>query len=160
MGKLLEWFRDPWFAALFSLSLSLAAVILAACAWRANRRNAERLLDIERAWRRDRLSGGNKAVLVAKLIAENRGRHKGFFLVIENRGEAIARRVRGRLNGTPFPAHRVWWEELPDDLRIGPISDVRFVLAINDECMPPFDLDLTWQDDSGEAGNYKTTLTV
>jgi hypothetical protein len=160
MGQLLEWFRDPWFAALFSLALSLVAVILAACAWRANRRNAEQLLELERAWQRDRLSGGNRAALVAKLTAEDRGRHKAFFLVIENRGEATARRVQGRLDGIPFPEHRAWWEKLPDDLCIRPSSDVRFVRAINDGCAPPFDLDLTWQEDSGEAGSYRTTLTM
>jgi hypothetical protein len=156
VGQLLEWFGDP---ALLALVVSLAALIVSALAWRSSRRNAEQLLDIESTLKRDRLSEGIKAVLVARLVTEDRGNHEAHFLVIENRGEATARQVRGSLDGTRFREHRVWWEDPPDDLQLKPGSAVRFVLAISNECPPPFELDLTWTDDSGQPGHYQTTLT-
>jgi len=157
VSRFLEWFGDPAFVALV---VSLAALIVSALAWRTSRRNAEQLLEMERSEKRDRLLEGPKAVLTARLVTESRGNHEASFLVIENRGEAIASRVRGSLDGTPFREHRTWWEELPNDLRVGPSSNVRFVLAIKDDCRPPFDLELTWQDDRGKPGRYHTTLTL
>lgn len=160
MGQLLEWFRDSGFANFVAALLSVVAIIISIIALRKSHKTQGRLVDIETARERDRLLKARKAALVARIVTEGaRSIQEVSFLVIENRGEAAARCVWVVLDGTPFGQHPACVEELADDLRIGPSSDARFVLAINNDCMPPFDLQLAWQDDSGEPGVYRSTLT-
>jgi len=33
------------------------------------------------------------------------------------------------------------------------------LLALTLGCAPPFEMEISWDDDSGEAGHYQTTLT-
>ncbi len=43
---------------------------------------------------------------------------------------------------------------------IGPNSEISYIAAIALDCSPPFKFKATWEDDSGEPGEYETTLTL
>lgn len=165
MGQLLEWFRDSGFAALIASVLSVGALIISALAWRSSRKTERQFLEIETARERDRLSKARKAFLMARMTREERlrggaGLQSVFYLVIENRGEAEARDIRLRLDGRPFREHCAGLADFKDPQRLGPGSPLRYQLALAFECVPPFNLELSWRDDSGEPGSYQTTLTI
>jgi len=42
---------------------------------------------------------------------------------------------------------------------IGPESEISYCMAVSNSCHPPFELEATWDDDSGQQGRYGTTLT-
>jgi len=123
----------------------------------------KRLLALEESRENDRIREAAKANLVADILRGD-GTGPAWRLEIENRGRAEARDVTVMLEGQPIldhpgvaPATRQGLNQqlchLPGGARF------RYVLAPSLQCRPPWELYITWTDDSGEPGAYQTTLT-
>jgi hypothetical protein len=138
--------------ALISLLVSVGVAI-----WVHQREHAlgKRMLALEEARERDRLRAQGKAVLTARLEEHGQG-HR---LVIENIGAAEASNVNAKLDGKPIMEHEAMPRGEKEKRLIGSHSQVNYIMAISRGCVPPFELELTWEDASGEPGQYRTTIT-
>jgi hypothetical protein len=166
MNALLEWLSNSGAAVLVASLLSLAAIVVSLLAYF----NSRKALRIEEARERDRLAAIRKADLTACLIAEDRGpaesgvfkgigsRNTAYFLQIENRGRAEARAIELRLDDSPLSENTAHGD--PERISyLGPGSKTRVHLPFGAEWCSSFELELSWQDDSGAPGRYRTTLT-
>ncbi len=81
----------------------------------------------------------------------------GDLLRLYNYGEVEARDVRVSISGNRAPKIL---GDTTSPVRIGPSSYIQYPLAITFGMSPPWDLEITWVDDSGEPGTYRTTLTL
>jgi hypothetical protein len=80
-------------------------------------------------------------------------------LVVVNTGQGTARNVGLTLDSKPLLEHGAIPRGEHEAKTIGPESEVSYCMAIHRSCRPPFELTVTWDDDSGQKGHYGTTLT-
>ncbi len=163
MSDPLSWFADLRHSNLATLIVSLLALAISAVSlvlgWKAQRRQnelQERLVGIERARERDRLREARSAKIRAALISEPNSRSMGDLLRVYNDGEAEARNVKVQLQGERAPKILGVTDQ---GVYIGPGSHVQYPLVINFGMSPPWDLEITWVDDSGGPNMYRTSLT-
>ena len=130
----------------------------------------ERMVALEEAREKDRLTAKGTAILTAKIIAEQiaqrrSGRIDRHLLRVENTGAATAREVTILLDGKPVMEHPAVSSPAvqhvnTEEIRVvGPGSHFHYVLALHQNLCPPFEFEATWDDDSGQQGRYATTLT-
>ena len=123
----------------------------------------ERLLALEESRQGLTVLEGTKADVVADIVRGD-GSGPAWRLEVENRGRAEARDITVLLEGQPILEHpgleRAAKQGLNTELHhLSAGGSFRYVLAPSLECRPPWELKITWTDDSGEAGAYRTTLT-
>ena len=123
----------------------------------------KRLLALEESRENDRIRERAKASLVADTLRGD-GSGPAWRLEVENKGRAEAREITVLLDGQAILNHpgveRATRQGLNDELRHLPSgARFRYVLAPTRQCRPPWELHITWTDDSGEPGAYQTTLT-
>lgn len=123
----------------------------------------KRITQIEEAREQDRAIQSRKANLKAELQKVERNNYR---LVINNSGQGTARNVKATLDGKPLSEHpAVLSFKEEDSLTIGPHSEIPYVMSITLDMakdpgkLPSFEFEATWEDDSGELGEYETTLT-
>lgn len=121
----------------------------------------KRITQIEESRERERAIQSKKACLRAKL----RKNERGFYcLDINNSGQGIARNVKATLDGMPIFRHPVIDRDQQVitliDPQIGPHSKISYTTSITFVCNSSFKFKVTWEDDSGEPGEYETTLTI
>jgi hypothetical protein len=80
-------------------------------------------------------------------------------LIIENIGDSEARNIILLMDGKPFEDHPVSVEGNGTINVIGAHSYAKKLLALTLSRRPPFKLEISWEDNSGESGHYRTTLT-
>jgi hypothetical protein len=150
--------EHPWLAntiAGLALLASIAALWLGARANRQANATQRRLLEIEEQRDKERRADATRANLRAEL------RDLGDYdrrLYIINDGFAAARDVEITLEGVPLGECEIAYQGSPGTV-IGPRTEASCPLAIHDGCQPPFEILITWQDDSGEPREYRSTLT-
>ena len=147
------------------LSLVVSAIALGVAIWAHVRghRFGKRMVALEEARESDRIRQGAKANLVAD-IQRGDGSGPVWRLEVENRGQAEARDVTVLLDAQPILDHpgvaRATQQGLNRELRhLAAGARFRYVLAPTLGCRPPWELEITWTDDSGEPGSYQATLT-
>lgn len=164
MKQLIDWFRDQGIVNLLTFMISVVAVFVSLLAISASRkvnRKANeirtRLLAIEEQREANRMAHSRGAALQPEIRPTNR---RDYRLYICNRGQAEARNVKILMDGKPLLDHPVVpkGETLPD--LIGPGAEISCCLAISFESPPPFEINITWEDNSGEQGFYRTKLTL
>lgn len=147
------------------ISAGIALVSVAAAIYfglrsqRLQRENADlqkRLVEIEEARDQERKKTIKKAQLSAHIEEYGRNNHR---LVVENAGNAEARNINLTMDGKPFDEHQAAVSGEGKISRIGAHSQATRLLALTMRCAPPFELEIAWDDDSGEKGSYQTTLT-
>ena len=116
----------------------------------------QRITQIEESRERDRVIQSRKAYLRAEL---QEYKQNSYHLVIENVGQGTARNVKAELDGKPIMDHPAIASSQQEIGTIGPGSEISYIAAITYDCSPPFEFKVTWEDDSGEPGEYETTLT-
>jgi len=116
----------------------------------------ERLAQIEQAREQARLMQAFQAVLTAELRQTDRGGHR---LFIANAGQGTARNLAITLDGKPLAEHPATSGNKDGSRIIGPGAEASYYMSLNRSCHPPFDLEATWDDDSGRQGSFSTTLT-
>lgn len=157
MSVLAVWFKDAGHASLVAAVISIASLVLAAIALVKSSRAQNRALAIEETREADRKRRAQKAQLVARIAKDEGG---SYWLEIANQGEAEARGVQFTLDGKGPDAHE-GLEKRSDERewRIGPHGTARFLLILTMMERPPYDVVVTWDDDSEEPGEFRTTLT-
>ncbi len=119
----------------------------------------KRITQIEESRERDRVTQSRKANLSAKLQKVEQNSYR---LVINNSGQGTARNVKATLDGMPIMEHPAICHDREEDvLTIGQNSSVSYIMCIINipGKRPPFKFRVTWDDDSGEPGEYETTIT-
>jgi len=132
----------------------------------------KRITQIEESRERYRITQSQKANLRAELQKKEsttayldkyhiRVRDHGcdYRLLIINDGPGTARNVKAMLDGKPILEHPAIVSSQQEIGTIGPGSEISYIAAITNDCSPPFEFKVTWEDDSGEPGEYETTLT-
>jgi len=100
-----------------------------------------------------------RACLVAQLV-HGKSNHD-YRLRIENKSAIEARDITVLLDGKPILEHPAVPQGIGGEIRqVGPWSYFQYVLAISFQTHPPFEVNITWTDDSGEPGSYRTTITL
>jgi len=117
----------------------------------------ERITQIEEAREQDRAIQSRKANLKAELRKVERNNYR---LVINNSGQGTARNVKATLDGKPILEHPAINPGQQEITLIGRYSEISYIARITFGCRPPFKFKVTWEDDSGEPGEYETTLTT
>ena len=156
---------DSW-AWLQQNAIAVIAAIVSALAALASIRAARksiaaqnRMLQIEEARERDRVLQFKKANLIASLIREPGSRTIRDLLRIENTGDAEARDLNVILDGHPVLEHPAMPRGQDEVRQVGPRSHFQYLIAVSFQTKAPSDVRITWSDDSGEPGSYRTTLT-
>jgi hypothetical protein len=116
----------------------------------------KRLVEIEEARELERKKATSQGQLTARI--QNYGQYN-YRLLIENSGDAAAHDINLIMDGKPFDQHPAAVNGDGEITSIGPHSQATRLLAITMGCAPPFELEISWVDDSGEMGHYQTTLT-
>ncbi len=117
----------------------------------------KRITQIEESRERERAIQSKKACLKAELREVERNNHR---LVIENSGQGTARNVKATLDGKPILEHPIIAYGQQEIILIGPYSEISYITGITFGCSSSFKFKVTWEDDSGEPGEYETTLTT
>lgn len=155
------------YIAICAIAVSIISVYFSSC---ANQRSLklqekqiemqQRITQIEESRERDRVIQSQKAYLKAKLQKlQKKDERNSYHLVIENVGQGTARNVIAELDGKPIIKHPAIASSQQKIGTIGPGSEISYIAAITYDCSPPFKFKVTWEDDSGEPGEYETTLT-
>jgi hypothetical protein len=116
----------------------------------------DRLTQIEQSREHAKLMQSLQAVLRAELRQTDGGNYRLFII---NTGQGTARNVTITLDGKPLLEHEAIPRGEQEAKTIGPESEISYYMAICRGCTPPFELEATWDDDSGQQGRYGTTLT-
>lgn len=141
--------------AMGSLVVAIIAMRKSLDAQREANSAQRRVVEIEEGRERQR----RLASLQAKLRAELRGVRGADRLYLVNDGEAEARNVQVRLDGKPFAEHCAVIGDSSLPMFVGARAEVSCLLAIYQQCAPPFECEIRWDDDSGTDRSYRTTLT-
>lgn len=122
---------------------------------RANAAQAK-LLEIEERREQDRLAESQRAELRPDL--RESGRSHRLYLV--NQGGAEARNIHVTLDGLAIEKHEAAVRGSPMPAFVGPESEIGCLLAFHTNCAPPFEIEITWDDDSASNRSFRTTLTI
>ena len=138
-----------------SLVVAIIALILSTRSHRKSNSTQQQLFEIEKQRQNDR----QEQKLSAQLFTELLKKGNSYRLVLINRGYAEARNIRVMMDGMPLAEHKVAVsnDSLPDV--VGANSEVSCLLGISHENVPPFKIEVKWEDDSGNDKEYRTTLT-
>jgi hypothetical protein len=151
MDTVFQWFAQSGHAAVVTAVLSVVALAVAIWSWRKSHRVQKRLLEIEQARETERLMHSRAARLTAKLIKEWTSDYPRYSLEIRNHGPAEAKEICVSLDGGPIVDHA----------ELGPESSVRHLLTVTkDETGKTHKLQVTWSDDSGQPGIFRTTFAI
>lgn len=145
-------------AAWAGVIVSLVSLVVAIFAFRKSVQASDeansfqqRLVEIEEHREKDRLS--------ANLRAELRKTERSYRLYLINDGAVEATNVSVKMDGDQLKDHPAGSASKDLGSVIGPSSEISCMLMVHRGCMPPFDIELTWNDDSGQQRSYKSTLT-
>ncbi len=111
-----------------------------------------------RCWRAGRKANNlikQQAVLCAELRRMGRDSSQ---LIVANTGQGAASNVTITLDGKPLLEHRALMLNKKEIKLIEPKSDISYLIKLNPEWPPLSELKATWDDDSGQPGQYRTTL--
>lgn len=116
----------------------------------------DRLTQIEQSREHARLIQSFQAVLRAELRKTG---GNSWRLFVMNKGQGAARNVTITLDGKLLLEHPAVPHGEQETKLIGPESEISYCMAVSSDCAPPFELTATWDDDSGQQGQYSTILT-
>lgn len=151
-----------------ALLVSGGSLCVAIASFRKNSRTSKRLLEIETDREIDRKREKGKAILTAKIESKQtqdssgRPRHTWWSLKIENKGSCEARNIKIDLGDKPVLDSGLLTISSPDKVikHTGPKSEFHYQFdGANFRSKIPLHCLITWEDDSGEPGEYETSLT-
>lgn len=140
----------------------VALVVSVIAVWLSHRAQVQanaaqkRIVEIEERREQDRIRESTRAVLRPELRETDRGFHR---LYLVNHGGSEARNIRVKMDGQPLDEHKAAVHGSPMPAFVGPQSEIGCILAFHSNCVPPFEFEVLWDDDSGTNWTYRTTLT-
>ena len=152
---------------LISLLFSAGALLISCLALRGNlkatKQQAElganqtelqnRLVQIEEAREQDRLAVMGRAALRARIETTPK---RDWRLVIENFGASSAIAVKTLLDGKLLASHPAFFANQEVHKTIPELSKVSYLLSRPG----PFEINVSWTDDSGKPGRYAGPITT
>ena len=153
------WFSDSVNSAFAAFAVSVIALGVSVWAILTSRQTNCKLLEIEQQREKDRQDKALSANLTAKL--EHLQKDGRFALHITNNGASEARNVKVLLNGKPISELKhIEPKDLKKIATLGLESTVSYMWSCGyGNPRAPFDIEITWSDDSMKSGQYSTTLT-
>ncbi len=150
------WFSDPANAAFSAFAIAILSLGVSALAFL----NSRKAIKIEEARERDRIAQSGKANLVARL--SNYDDYNGGALIVENLGSSSANNIKVEMDKRPISKHPDFRRDFKEVKYVGANSSFSYKFGgmFLWKSKPPFKIEITWEDDSGEPGNYRTTLTM
>ena len=149
------------------IAVGISAIAIGVSIWTHNRNHKlqARIVALEEARETDRLTEKKKAILTAHIVSGSYpniagGQTPEYKLRIENKGLGEARDVKVILDDKPILEHPAIPQGTSEVTKVGPNSPIQYLLSLSMQTTPPFILEITWEDDSGEPGEYSTTLTL
>jgi hypothetical protein len=147
---------------MMSLIISLLAFVGSICAtiisYRVGARQnqlQERLLSFEATRERDRLTASRSASLRSWIEGG-----RDYKLIIINEGSSEARSIRTSIDGEPVLSHRLVPRGVAEITKLGPGATISYLLAVTMGTNPVISVSLSWQDDSGEPGQWSSQLNL
>jgi hypothetical protein len=146
-----------------SVAISGFSLVVAIFALTISWRTARRQLQIEEIRESDRKIREKKADLIAYIKREtiHRGTRSAeqYFLNLENKGLCEARNINLMVEGQKITEHRCFLKGTAEIRQLGPGSKGRYLLNMTMDVRAPSEAKISWEDDSGKEGQYRTTLT-
>jgi len=138
-----------------SLIVAIIALIFSIVSNQKAIANQKQLVKIEEQREQERQNKKFSAQLRPELRRDGKSKR----LVIKNHGDTEARNVRVIMDGKPLAEHKTSLsnDHMPE--LVGAHSEISCLLAISMDNAPPFDIEIKWDDDSGNNKEYRTTLT-
>ena len=143
--NIIRWFNDA--GNIFSTVSIIIAIGAFIISWKA--------FSIEKARERDRIKESKKAKITVHRIED--ARHSK--LLVKNEGEAEAREITMKMDGKPVLEHEIIPEGETEKRFLGPKSHFHYIMTPILAKRSVIDIEITWQDDSDEQGNYRTTIS-
>jgi len=119
-----------------------------------------RMMEIENQRHEESAIDAKRAILHAKITTKpafrfNRS-ESDTFLTIVNSGKSTAKNLKVTINQKPMNEYGECATKLPTDATIGPNGHIDFMLIyfLSGELHPPFNVSLTWDDDSAFPGEW------
>ena len=147
-----------------SIALGVAALAVSAWAVIESRRTSksqrllqERLFTLESARERDRVLHAKRAQLEAAIV------HLGsdYRLVVQNSGEAEARAVKVLVDDKSLAESGAVLLSKDEEVTLfGPGVQVRYIMPIVMGSPMRYDVQLEWEDDSGQPGRWRSQLRI
>jgi len=140
-----------------ALSVSIIALWKSSRAQRKAHAAQQRIVEIEEQREKDRLAVVKRAELRAELRKTETYATR---LYIVNGGPAEARNVNVVLDGQSLSEHPAGTHGNELGSVIGPESETSCILRTSSLWAPPFQIQITWEDDSEQLRAYRSTLTL
>jgi hypothetical protein len=122
-----------------------------------------RLVEIEEQRHQQAALDEKKAALTASLDRTRKPSGQlinHWDLVVSNQGAATARNLAIKLKDKPFdPIRSASSPSRVCEIVIGPGAEIKCPVPGDAEFRPPFECELSWDDDSGIRGSWRSTLT-
>ena len=139
-----------------SLVVSMLAVWKSSRAQREANAAQKRIVEIEEQREREKRLEAKQAHLRPELRKVERDTYRLYLL---NHGKAEARNIRIKLDGMPLAEHCAAVQNDRMPVFLGPGAECSVPLAFRYGCAPPFEIEITWDDDYSTDRSYRTTLT-
>lgn len=148
-----------------SLILPILALLVSIwAAWNSRRTAKEqtvvqqRLLALETSRERDRLLDSRRARLRAEIVK----RPEEYIFAIRNEGNGQARAIRALVDGKAIGDHdtilNLGRKQAVHTL--GPGAEARYLAAITFGSPMVYNVELSWEDDTGEPGRWQSQVTI
>jgi hypothetical protein len=161
METIWTWLGDvltnPVIVAAVSAVAALVAVPVSVIALVSAHRTSSRMVQIEEERDRAAEQAARKANVRAGLVNTDRG---FYILVVRNDGPGTARNIALLLDGAPASKHPAALSgPLPDSIdELHPSAEGKFSLVATLGTQFPSVVEMTWEDDSGKPGVFRSHL--
>jgi hypothetical protein len=139
-----------------ALVVSVLSVIASYRVGRAQARVQERLLALEGARERGRLRESRMARLTARVKRYG----TDYRLLIANEGHGPARRIRTQIDGRPLSDNPLVLPTQDEITELGPGAEAEYILIVSMGSPDVAIVEITWEDDSGEPGTWRSQLSL
>jgi hypothetical protein len=146
--------------------IALSAVAILVSVWAASKAHAaakrqnqiqERLLALESARERDRITETKQAKLRAAITNDGRD----YLLAVRNHGAGQARAVQILIDGKTPSDHEIILAQRDEVITaLGPGATISLPMAITMGSPLVYDVQLSWEDDSAQLGQWHSQLNV
>jgi hypothetical protein len=139
-----------------ALGVSIWSVLRSQKTARRQNRLQERLLKVEQSRERDRVTESQSAKLRAWVDRAGRTERQ----IVINEGQSEARAVKTLLDGLPIVGHPLVPQGVEEVTHLGPGAHAEYLLAVSMGAPATVQIEVEWEDDTGEPGRWRSQLSL
>jgi len=147
-----------------SLIIAVVALIVSTWAGWSSRHTAKeqnriqaRLLSLESVRERDRQSYIRRASLRAQIVREP----EQYVFIVRNEGNGQARAIQVLIDGKQISDHGTILDLGSQTVHtLGPGAEAKYLAAITFGSPLVYNVDLSWEDDTGAPGHWQSQITI